>query len=112
MTDKQSGQPGDQERPDASRGGMGEASGKVEAFVAKLAKEEMMLVLLQSELYDGDWQAMLDDLRNRLDGKPYIFKLANRIRDDIARIEKLEAFESEHAIRLANYVKPPDQQQQ
>ncbi len=79
----------------------------VESFLAQLAEEERMLLLLQQELYDGDWQAMLTDLRNRLQGKPYIFKLANRINDDIARIERLEAFEKEHHVRLADFVEPP-----
>ena len=47
---------------------------------------------------------MLDDLRNRLAGKPYIFKLVNRIQDDIKRIEQMQEFESEHNIDLADYV--------
>jgi len=51
------------------------------------------------------WEPMLDDLRNRLSGKPYIFKLANRIQDDIRRIEEMQEFEAEHDIDLADYVK-------
>lgn len=47
---------------------------------------------------------MLDDLRNRLAGKPYIFKLANRIKDDIERIETMQAFEQTHGIDLSDYV--------
>jgi len=50
---------------------------------------------------------MLDDLRNRLAGKPYIFKLANRIQDDIERIEQMSQFEQEHNIDLADYVEMP-----
>ena len=50
---------------------------------------------------------MLDDLRNRLEGKPYIFKLAHRIQDDIARIEKLKTLEEDHNVKLADFVKPP-----
>jgi hypothetical protein len=63
-----------------------------------------MLVVLKSQLYGGSWKPMLDDLRNRLAGKPYIFKLANRIQDDIERIEELERFEQEHGIDLGDYV--------
>ena len=83
-----------------------------------------MLIILRRELYQAvregaepelldvesrraGWAAMLADLRNRLEGKPYIFKLANRIRDDIARIEKLQAFEEQQQIDLADYVSPP-----
>lgn len=84
-----------------------DATAAAEAFVSGLGEQERMLVLLQVELYEGSWQSMLDDLRNRLDGKPYIFKLANRIRDDIERIEKLRSFEESHQIRLADFVKPP-----
>lgn len=77
------------------------------AFVVQLDDEERMLVLLQSELYDGSWEAMLADLGNRLEGKPYIFKLANRIRDDIARIEKLKNYEEKHLVKLADFIEKP-----
>jgi len=50
---------------------------------------------------------MLDDLRNRLDGKPYIFKLANRISDDIERIEQLIKFETDNGVDLSKYVELP-----
>jgi hypothetical protein len=45
---------------------------------------------------------MLGDLRDRLKGKPYIFKLVNRIQDDIARIEKLSDYEKKHKVNLAD----------
>ena len=76
-------------------------------IIERLTEEERMLIILQSELYEHSWQAMLDDLRNRLEGKPYIFKLAHRIQDDIARIEKLKALEEDHNVKLADFVKPP-----
>ncbi len=82
-------------------------SSLVEAFVSQLSEEERMLIILKRELYDNSWEAMLADLRNRLDGRPYIFKLANRIRDDIERIERLRAFENDHKANLGDYVKPP-----
>lgn len=81
---------------------------QAQAFVEKLAEEERMLILLQRELYEGSWEAMLTDLGNRLEGKPYIFKLANRIRDDIARIEKLKNYEQQHDVKLADFVKNPN----
>ena len=81
---------------------------QAQAFVNQLADEERMLVLLHKELYDGSWDAMLTDLGNRLEGKPYIFKLAHRIRDDIARIEKLKNYEQQHSVNLADFVKRPD----
>ena len=79
----------------------------VSDFVNGLSKEQRMLVALKAQLYDGMWEPMLDDLRNRLAGKPYIFKLASRIQDDIERIERMSEFESEHNIDLADYVDLP-----
>ena len=76
----------------------------VNDFVSNLSEEQRMLVVLKSQLYGGSWEPMLDDLRNRLDGKPYIFKLANRIQDDIERIERMQEFEAEHNIDMADYV--------
>jgi len=76
-------------------------------FVSALSEEQRMLVALKAQLYDGTWEPMLDDLQNRLAGKPYIFKLANRIKDDIERIEQMRKFETEHNIDLADYVDLP-----
>ena len=79
----------------------------VKSFVETLSNEQRMLVVLKAQLYGGSWEPMLDDLRNRLAGKPYIFKLANRIQDDVERIEQMAAFEAEHGIDLADYVELP-----
>ena len=76
----------------------------VSDFVNSLSDECRMLVVLKSQLYGGRWEPMLDDLRNRLKGKPYIFKLANRIQDDIERIEQMAEFEAENDIDLADFV--------
>ncbi|OHB75633.1 MAG: hypothetical protein A2Z25_13985 [Planctomycetes bacterium RBG_16_55_9] len=76
----------------------------VESYVAGLSNEHRMLVILKAQLYDGTWATMLDDLQNRLSGKPYIFKLANRIKEDIERIEQMQKFEKEHNVDLADYV--------
>ncbi|HPD46294.1 MAG TPA: hypothetical protein P5279_06500 [Anaerohalosphaeraceae bacterium] len=76
----------------------------VAAYVERLDDEHKMLVVLKSQLYGGDWDAMLDDLQNRLAGKPYIFKLTNRIRDDVERIKEMRDFENAHGIDLADYV--------
>ncbi|MEJ5259764.1 MAG: hypothetical protein WHS88_06200 [Anaerohalosphaeraceae bacterium] len=76
----------------------------VEEFVRHLSQEHRLLVILKTQLYGGDWEPMLEDLQNRLEGKPYIFKLVNRIQDDIERIRQLRQFEQEHGIDLADYV--------
>jgi hypothetical protein len=73
-------------------------------YLAQLSEECRMLAVLKKQIYGGSWEPMLDDLRNRLTGKPYIFKLANRIQDDIERIEEMSSFERDNGIDLSNYV--------
>ena len=73
-------------------------------YVKTLGNEYRMLVVLKAQLYGGRWEPMLDDLKNRLAGKPYIFKLNHRIKDDVDRIKELRAFEAEHKVDLADYV--------
>lgn len=85
-------------------GGETTESKVVRDFVDSLSDEQRMLVVLKSQLYGGSWEPMIDDLQNRLAGKPYIFKLANRIQDDIERIEQMQEFENEHKVDLADYV--------
>jgi len=81
-----------------------DTAARAQEFVSRLTEEERMLILLHRELYENSWLAMLNDLRNRLDGKPYIFKLANRIKDDVERIERMQKFEARHNIDLVDYV--------
>ena len=88
-----------------SHSGKNSVSELVEDYVARLTDEHRMLVILKSQLYGGKWEPMLDDLANRLEGKPYIFKLAARIKDDINRINEMMDFEKDHHIDLADYVK-------
>jgi hypothetical protein len=76
-------------------------------YVGSLSAEHRMLVALKAQLYGGSWEPMLDDLRNRLAGKPYIFKLVHRIQDDIERIEQMQKFEAEHNVDLAEHVELP-----
>jgi len=78
--------------------------GVVSEYVKKLSEEHRMLVVLKAQLYAGCWEPMLDDLQNRLAGKPYIFKLANRIEDDVQRIKEMREFEQKHRVDLADYV--------
>jgi hypothetical protein len=79
----------------------------VSDFVAGLSDEHRMLVILKAQLYGGTWEPMLDDLQNRLAGEPYIFKLANRIKDDVERIRRMQEFEEEHNVDLTEYVELP-----
>jgi len=78
---------------------------QVHAFVDSLNDQYRMLIILKAQLYGGRWEPMLEDLQNRLEGKPYIFKLANRIKDDVERIGRMQAFEKEHGVDLSDLVK-------
>ena len=92
---------------DSSTSSSSAADKAVSDFVKSLTEEQRMLIVLKAQLYGSSWKPMLDDLRNRLTGKPYIFKLANRIQDDIGRIERMAVFEAEHNVDLANHVDLP-----
>lgn len=85
------------------------ASGKTtsphEKFFAGLSADERTLITLRDELYGSSWEQMLGDLRDRLKGKPYIFKLVNRIQEDIGRIEKLMEYEKKHRVNLADFLR-------
>ena len=76
----------------------------VDEYIARLSEEHRMLVVLKSQLYGGSWEPMIDDLKNRLEGKPYIFKLVNRIKDDIERIQEMKTFEEGNHIDLADLI--------
>lgn len=70
----------------------------------ELTHEERILIILREELYEGSWKAMVSDLENRLDDEPYIFKLQNRIEDDLERIEKLQDLEDDRDLDLGDYI--------
>jgi len=76
----------------------------VRQFVERLSREEHVLLVLRQELYEGDWEEMEADLRARLEGRPYIFKLANRITDDLDRIQRLRVFERQSGVNLSDYI--------
>ena len=77
---------------------------KVQQFVEALTSEERMLVVLKRDLYEGSWNEMIADLQARLEGRPYIFKLAHRIVDDLDRIDRLRAYENSEGIDLSDFV--------
>jgi hypothetical protein len=74
-------------------------------YYDSLSEEAKMLIVLRDELYLGSWGKMEDDLRNRLKGRPYIFKLVNRIEEDLERIEALRSYEEKHKINLRDFDK-------
>jgi len=85
-------------------GAQNDTTQTVRHFVERLSREERLLVVLKRELYEGSWDEMLEDLKARLQGRPYIFKLAHRIVDDLERIDRLRDFEAAHKVDLSDFV--------
>jgi hypothetical protein len=74
-----------------------------------LSDEEQMLVLLRDELYEGNWDEFVRDLRDRLDGRPHIFdtapastRLQETIRSHLQMIDELRKFETRHRVNLGD----------
>jgi len=61
----------------------------MDAVKEKLTEEEQMLVELRDGIYGGSWKAMVADLKDRLEQRPYVYKLFQRIRTDLDRIKSL-----------------------
>lgn len=96
-------QPSERDRSQEQAHRAGAERDEIERFVASLTTEERLLVRVKAELYEGRWEELVADLEARLQGRPYILKLASRIEDDLTRIEKLRKFEQEQAIRLEEF---------
>ena len=73
-------------------------------FVSELTAEHRLLLVLRTRLYDGDWGPMIADLRNRLAGKPHVFRLAARIEDDLQRIQQLTSIEQQYQVNLSHLI--------
>ena len=74
-------------------------------YYRSLDPEEEQLIILRDFLYEGDGEEMLQDLRARQSGKPFIFKLTTRIDEDIRRIERIRQYERQHGVNLGQYVR-------
>ncbi len=82
----------------------GDVVDKHHGFVKALLPDDIQLLVLRDELYDGSWEDMRRDLEDRRDGKPFIFKLVNRIEEDLNRIERLSGYEEHHQVNLGDYL--------
>jgi chromosomal replication initiation ATPase DnaA len=80
-------------------------SEELEKIIERLTEKEKVLIVCTKELYDGRWDLILKDLIARLEGRPYVFKLGQRIHDDIERVQRLQAVEQQYAVKLSDYVK-------
>lgn len=76
------------------------------AFLGRMEPHERVLVELKEKLYEGSWERILADLRARVSGQPYIYKLSQTIARDIAAIERMRAYELRHGVELSQLLKP------
>ena len=72
-----------------------------EMYVQGLPKQKSQLIILRDELYDGSWNSMLEDLDDRRNSRPYIFKLVNRIEEDIKWCRELWEAEEKFGVNLS-----------
>jgi len=73
-------------------------------FMDRLTQEQKLLLVLKRELYHNDWRPMQTDLRHRLEGRPYVLRLAARIDEDLERIEQMQQIEQHYRVDLADYI--------
>ena len=57
--------------------------------LAAFDKHDATLVSIRNNIYDGDWDRMITHLKRNIDTKSYMFKMANKMREDLMRIEGL-----------------------
>jgi hypothetical protein len=81
------------------------ASRGVEDFARGLAETERIALIVRDELFSGSWENMRKDLEARAAGRPYVFRLASRIDEDLKAVEKLSAFERRRKVNLSEFLR-------
>lgn len=69
--------------------------------LARLQPGARRLVATVAALYDGDWQACAEDLRRRLAGRPYLYRVDIPGVDALAWLQRFQAYETARGERLA-----------
>ncbi len=69
-------------------------------FVRNLTVEELILLKLREELYEGNWSALENDLVDRLQCRPLIYKISRRIKRDLESLKKLRSYEQKNKVDL------------
>lgn len=63
--------------------------------LAAFDEQDANLINIRNSLYDKSWKAMVKDLKKTLRTKSYIIRFANKIRNDLDRIECLRDLSEE-----------------
>jgi len=77
---------------------------EVRHLIAALSEEDRLLIICNYELYGGRWDLLKQDMLDRLEGRPYVFKLGERIKEDLERVNMLQELEKTHKIKLCDFV--------
>jgi len=83
----------------------------VRRFLETISRQDRMLLVLRQKLYAGDWRPMVTDLRHRMEGRPYVFRLSERIEDDLQRIQRMSDLEQRHDVHLGELIDLDDSPQ-
>lgn len=73
-------------------------------FLSKFEPKDRLLITLRDELYEGSWKSMQDDLDDRLESKPVIPKLTERIKYDLKVLEQFKVYEEENKVNLKEVI--------
>jgi len=93
------------DQADGAAGGDPNLDVPPEVFIKSLEPFERVLIDLKDQLYEGSWDRILEDLKSRLNNRPYIYKLSQFITRDVAAIERMKGYEIRHGVSLAELVK-------
>jgi len=69
----------------------------------RLSQHVVCLVSLRDDLYDGSWELMTEDLKRRLEKRPYIPYIPQRVKRierDLEIIQALDMYESRYMTNL------------
>jgi hypothetical protein len=92
-----------------------EPTPELQNVLDSLTEDHRMLLTLREELYDGSWQAMLQDLRDRLEGRPHVFewtppdaRMRQTLTNHMKLIEQMRKAELDLGVNLAQWLAPPE----
>ncbi|NLX06368.1 MAG: hypothetical protein GXY33_14615 [Phycisphaerae bacterium] len=88
----------EQPAPDA------EPPDELRRIVEALTEQDKVLIVCNEEFYGGRWDLLRQDLRDRLEGRPYVLSLGQRINDDLQRAGRLEEIETKFNVKLADLI--------
>ena len=72
------------------------------------AEQYTSLIWLKEILHKGSCLEMRADLRIKLQSRPYIFKLVDRIEVDLSRIERIQSFEEKYSVNAYDIITRTD----